>query len=346
MLQPRGVPATRLIVVVAVLSWACESPYRSQIGEVPGPDTALDPDPSARERWTTTRVGDVALRAVTCEASGAGAYAVGRGGAAVWIGPDGRASAAPAAPADLGAIAATPDGFLGAGRGALFATTAGGAPPETWQRSALPRADAWPHALALAAGDTLWVAGRAPKGSVTVGWVARRKAGQWLERLVEDVPAVTQILPRDNEAILVVEATPYVWAPATGGGAVTYYMPAQPDAHPPIAALARTSFGFHAVGPDNTWRLEGKRLVRELRQLYQRLESVASLPGGRAIAVGRDDPPGGRAGGIALARDPKGHWRRELFLDGQPLHAVVHCGTRTIAVGEGGLVAVRGDEVE
>jgi hypothetical protein len=93
----------------------------------------------------------------------------------------------------------------------------------------------------------------------------------------------------------------------------------------------------------SSWRLEGKRLVRELRQLYLRLESVAALPGGRAIAVGRDDPPGGRAGGLVLARDPDGHWSRELFVEGQSLHAVAHCGTRTIAVGDGGLVAIRRD---
>jgi hypothetical protein len=192
------------------------------------------------------------------------------------------------------------------------------------------------------------MAGRVPKGGVTVGWVARRSGGRFVERLVEDVPAVTQILPRANDAVLVVEATPYVWKPAeSGGGTLAYYMPAQPDAHPPIAALARTPRGFVAVGPDNAWRLEGTTLVRELRQLYMRLESVIALPGGRAVAVGSDNPPGGRTGGVALARDPRGRWQRELFTNAEPLHAVTHCPPFTIAAGDGGVLAIRrGDELK
>lgn len=343
MLQPTAVAPVRAALVVAVLSGACDPAYHSQIGQVPGPDTVAEPDPAARQRWTTTRVGDAALRKVACTRDGASAYAVGRGGAAVWIAAAGPPVAAPPAPPDIGAVLATPEGLLAAGRGVLYTAPDRGGAPDAWQRTALPRDDAQPQGLALGPGDTLWVAGRVPHGAVTVGWVAQRKGGQWLQRLVQDVPAVTAILPRGGEAILVVEATPYLWSPAPGGGAVAYYMPAQPDAHPPIAALARTTRGFVAVGPDNAWRLEGKRLFRELRQLYLRLESVAALPGGRAIAVGRDDPPGGRAGGLVLARDPEGRWSRELFVEGQSLHAVVHCGTRTIAVGDGGLVAIRAD---
>ena len=158
-----------------------------------------------------------------------------------------------------------------------------------------------------------------------------------------DVPTVLQVLPAGETALLVVEATPYVWTPGASGGRLGFVMPSQPDAQPPIVAMARAGRGFVAVGNDNAWSLQGNRLVRELRQLYMRLEGVVRLPDGRAYAVGRDDPPGGRTGGLVLARDRRGRWRRELLVEGAALHAVARCGARTIAVGEGGTVAVRRD---
>lgn len=326
-------------MTVAVAS--CEEQYRSQIGDVPGPDSVSE-DPAARARWTTSTAGAALLRAVACVSDGA--VAVGQDGAVVRVSADGHATVLAPAPTDLAAIVATPAGLVAAGPGALWTAPGPGtaSAPATWTRSDLPRPDALPWSLAAGPGDTLWVGGRAPRGASTVGWVARRRDGQWAEHLFDDVPSVTQVLPRGaDDAIVLVEATPYVWTPSSG--AANYLMPAQPDAHPQIVAMDRGHGGFVAGGVANAWRLDGTTLVRELRQLYMRLEGVIALPDGRAFAVGREDPPGGRSGGLVLARDRAGRWHRELVTDGTPLHAVVHCGSRTIAVGEAGLVATRPD---
>ena len=332
----------RFALSALLLVAACDQPYRSQIGEVPGPETAPE-DPAARARWRPARVEVGGLWAIACVAGGARgdvAVAVGQGGAVVRVGADGGVSAAPVAPTDLAAITATRSGLVAAGPGALWTTD--GPRLERWQRHDLPRPDALPLSLAAGPADTLWVAGRAPRGNATVGWVARRRQGRWTQHLVEDAPSVLQVLPRgEDDAILVVEATPYVWTPSTDS--IAYLMPAQPDAHPQIVAMDRRPGGFLAAGVANVWRLDGTTLVRELRQLYMRLEAVAALPDGRAVAVGHEDPPGGRSGGLVLARDRAGHWSRELLVDGSPLHAVAHCGSRTIAVGDAGLVAIRAD---